>query len=171
MKRKIVQFRYFEDGKGQINYTQIDPVNNSTLLDSLHIEGKLYTEVSHNIFEVVPLEAKLDYSENAKYFYRIQQLNYPPSLYAGNLVSGSAFANCVPIVKLGIQSLPGTQFHLNHSEKSSVVIGTTGIYELDLEGYAEITGLKFSEESLDLIAANDNNYLIIDIISDIRGVE
>lgn len=164
MKRKIVQFRYFEDGKGQVNYTQIDPINNSTLLDSLHVEGKLYTEVSHNIFEVVPVETKLDYSENAKYFYRIQQLNYPPSLYAGNLVSGSAFANCVPIVKLGIQSLPGTRFRFN-TNLEWIVLGATGIYELDLKDSAgSIIDLKFDKQSIQNINDNKNAYLIIDIM-------
>jgi hypothetical protein len=70
MKKKIVQFRYFEDGKGQANYTQINPVNNRTLLDNLHVENKLYVEVLHNNFEVVSPETKLDY-EKGVYFYKI----------------------------------------------------------------------------------------------------
>ena len=164
MKRKIVQFRYFEDGKGQANYTQIYPINNKALLDSLHVENKLYVEVSHNIFEVVPPETKIDYSSKAKYFYKIQQLNYPPSLYSGNLISGSAFANCVPIVKLGIQSLPGTRFRFN-TNLDWIVLGATGLYELDLSNSSgSIIDLKFDKQSIQNINDNKNAYLIIDIM-------
>lgn len=163
MKKKIVQFRYFEDGKGQVNYTQIDPVNNRTLLDNLHVENKLYVEVLHNNFEVVSSETKLDY-ENGVYFYKIQQLNYPPSLYSGNLISGSAFANCVPIVKLGIQSLPGTRFRFN-TNLEWIVLGATGLYELDLKDSAgSIVDLKFDKQSIQNINDNKNAYLIIDIM-------
>ena len=164
MKRKIVQFRYFEDGKGLVNYTQIDPVNNKTLLDNLHAENKLYTEIKKNSFEVVSPDAKLDYSETAKYFYKIQQLNYPASLYSGNLVSGSAFANCVPIVKLGIQSLPGTRFRFN-TNLEWIVLGATGLYEIDLKDSAgSIIDLKFDKQSIQNINDNKNAYLIIDIM-------
>lgn len=163
MKRKIIQFRYFEDGKGQANYTEIDPINNKTLLDSLHVENKLYIETTHNNFEVVPLDTKLDY-EKGKYFYKIQQLNYPPSLYMGNLVSGSAFANCVPIVKLGIQSLPGTRFRFN-TNLDWIVLGATGLYELDLkDSSGSIVDLKFDKQSIQNINDNKNAYLIIDIM-------
>lgn len=162
MKRKIVQFRYFEDGKGQINYTEIDYENYKDLIESLHVENKLYIEVSDGHFEIFPPANKLDPEQ--KYFYAIQQLNYPPTLYSGNLVSGSAFANCVPIVKLGIQSLPGVRFRFN-TNLEWIVLGATGLYEIDLKDSAgTIVDLKFDKQSIQNINDNQNAYLIIDIV-------
>lgn len=107
-----------------------------------------------------------------RYYDKNNINNNPSYIDKESLVSGSIFENgYLPIIQLGVQSLPGTEFQLNNSPNSSVIIGTTGIYELDLEGYAEITGLKFARESLNLIEANPNAYLIVDIISDLREVE
>ena len=91
--------------------------------------------------------------------------NYPTTITMANLASGSIFSNYMPVVQLGIQSLPGTEFYLNNSY-SSIVIGSTGIYELDLEGYTEITNLKFDIKSIERIAEGPSAYLIIDIIYD-----
>jgi hypothetical protein len=44
------------------------------------------------------------------------------------------------------------------------------MYELDLEGYAEINSLQFELESIRRIANSDNAYLIIDIIYDSEEV-
>ena len=68
------------------------------------------------------------------------------------------------ITKLGIQTLPGTRFYLNNSIEAPVIVGPTGIYELDLEGISEINNLYFDSKSLELINNNDSAYLIIDII-------
>lgn len=66
------------------------------------------------------------------------------------LISGSAFNEYVAggIDQLGIQAIPGTMFYLNGSP-DPIIIGTTGIYELDLNGQASITGLRFNERSID----------------------
>ena len=80
------------------------------------------------------------------------------------LTDGTAFNKYYPIIQLGIQSLPGVQFKLNHSD-TSIIIGSTGIYELDLEGYTEITNLEFDAQSFTSIENNPNGHLIIDIIS------
>ena len=93
--------------------------------------------------------------------------NYPQTITKEELVKGSVFLNYYPIIQLGIQSLPGTHFYLNNSN-TSVIIGSTGIYELDLEGYTEISNLSFDRISLENIANNPNAYLIIDIISEIQ---
>lgn len=89
--------------------------------------------------------------------------NQPSKISFRNLVSGSVFNDCFPIIQLGIQSLPGTKFYLNNS-KESVIIGNTGVYELDLSGKTEITSLSFDSKSVQAINVNDNAYLIIDII-------
>lgn len=80
-----------------------------------------------------------------------------------NLTSGSIFANDMPITQLGIQALPGVKFYLNNST-DPIVIGQTGIYELNLEGIAEINALKFHPDSITNIINNKNAYLIIDTL-------
>ena len=78
-------------------------------------------------------------------------------------VSGAVFGECFPGLQFGIQSLPGTKFYLNNSYLP-IVIGYTGIYELDVDDLAEITSLRFDNESLNKIKNNPETYLIIDII-------
>lgn len=88
--------------------------------------------------------------------------NYGGPTYR-NLISGSVFKDFVPMIQLGIQALPGTKFYLNGSN-NPVIIGNTGIYELDVQGLTEINSLQFDASSLALISNNANAYLIVDII-------
>lgn len=92
--------------------------------------------------------------------------NQPSDINASKLASGNIFSGYLPIIQLGIQTLPGTKFYLNNSSYP-VVIGSTGIYELDLKGLTQITELHFDKRSLNLINENENAYLIIDIIADV----
>lgn len=89
--------------------------------------------------------------------------NYPSGISHRTLASGSAFNNYRPIIQLGIQALPGTKFYLNNAI-NPIIIGYTGIYELDLNGLSEITAISFDSKSLDAISKNANAYLIVDII-------
>lgn len=102
-----------------------------------------------------------------RYYNDGNEKNYPQGLAMRHLISGSAFTsvatNCIPIIQLGIQSIPGTKFYLNNSY-NPVIIGNTGIYELDLNGLAEVTALQFDQKTLQAIHSNNNAYLIIDII-------
>ena len=82
-----------------------------------------------------------------------------------HFVSGEVFGTCYPVLQLGIQALPGTKFYLNEAT-DPIIIGATGIYELDLDGQAEITNLQFEARSMKLIKENNNAFLIIDIIYD-----
>jgi hypothetical protein len=59
--------------------------------------------------------------------------------------------------------LPGTKFYLNNGT-TPIIIGSTGIYELDLEGLSEITALSFDGTSIETINSNNNAYLLIDVI-------
>jgi hypothetical protein len=60
--------------------------------------------------------------------------------------------------------LPGTKFNLN-TNLDPIVIGTTGIYELDLtDSSAVITSLTFEQSSIEYIQSNPDGYLIIDIV-------
>lgn len=94
--------------------------------------------------------------------------NYPSNISYYNLVSGSIFADYMPVIQLGVQALPGTKFYLNNSN-NPIIIGHTGIYELDLQGLAEITALSFDSRSVEAISANNNAYLIVDIIYEKDG--
>ena len=69
----------------------------------------------------------------------------------------------VPILQLGIQSIPGTYFYLNGG-LDPIIIGSTGIYELNLTGEIEISKLEFDFQSLQRINEMPNGYLIVDII-------
>lgn len=91
--------------------------------------------------------------------------NWPKDITKSRLAKGSIFANYLPITQLGIQTLPGTQFFLNNST-DPILIGSTGIYELDLEGLSTITDLRFDIRSLSAIDANENAYLIVDVITE-----
>ncbi len=103
------------------------------------------------------------YIKQFRYYNEDSGNNQPSNMVHRNLVSGSIFSGYLPIVQLGIQSLPGTKFYLNNS-KEPVIIGNTGIYELDLQGKTEITSLSFDGKSISAINTNNNSYLIIDII-------
>lgn len=89
--------------------------------------------------------------------------NYPDLITSSKLISGTAFEDNFPITQLGIQTLPGTKFYLNEGN-TPIIIGSTGIYELDLEGLTEINNLSFDARSLKRINEVDSAYLIIDMI-------
>ena len=89
--------------------------------------------------------------------------NWPKNISFQNLKSGSIFQNYMPIIQLGVQSLPGTKFYINGSQ-TPAIIGYTGIYELNLEVMPPIVSLTFEMESLQEINRNNNAYLIVDII-------
>ncbi len=104
-----------------------------------------------------------------RYYSDTSENNYPSEdgkkpTYR-NLISGSVFSNYMPILQLGVQTLPGTKFYLNGSN-NPIIIGSTGIYELDLQGLTEISSLQFDASSVGLIKNNQSAYLIIDIIYD-----
>lgn len=100
-----------------------------------------------------------------RYYAPASDENSPAALTYQQLQSGSAFANYLPILKLGIQGLPGTKFYINNSV-DPIIIGSTGLYELDLMGNTQITALSFSPSSISEIVHNNNAYLLVDIIYD-----
>jgi hypothetical protein len=63
---------------------------------------------------------------------------------------------------LGIQGRPGTMMFLNGQEYP-IVIGETGIFEIDLQNYGQIFSIRFTAESLDDYQEFDDR-LLIDII-------
>lgn len=93
--------------------------------------------------------------------------NYPNRFeedeFIQKLQDGSMFQEYYPITQLGIQSLPGTEFIVNGGD-NTVIIGATGIYDLDLNGLVKINNLQFLASSLARIKQTTGGYLIIDIL-------
>ena len=98
-----------------------------------------------------------------RYFGEKDKQNYPATINATRLRTGAAFTSVYPIVQLGIQTLPGTKFYVNN-HTTPVVVGATGIYELDVDGLSHITDIQFDDKSLQMINGNSNAYIIIDYI-------
>lgn len=96
--------------------------------------------------------------------------NQPQNSTMLNFVSGAVFDGCYPILQLGIQTLPGTKFCLNNAV-DPIIVGSTGIYELDIDGLAEIVKIQFKYESMETIRANDTANLIVDIVYDDGSIE
>lgn len=80
-----------------------------------------------------------------------------------DLVTGDFISNYIPIIQLGIQALPGTRFYLNEIHEP-IIIGETGIFELELKGVTEISKIQFDCVSLNRIAKKESAILIIDTI-------
>lgn len=81
------------------------------------------------------------------------------------LMNNNIFQSYPEISQIGIQSLPGTEFYLNNSTYP-IMIGNTGIYELDVNGITDISNIYFEEKSIKAINKSATAYLIIDIIYD-----
>lgn len=89
--------------------------------------------------------------------------NNPTDISAAGLISGNIFKQTMPITDLGIQALPGTKFYLNGSV-SPIVIGHSGLYQLNLNGAVRITSLRFDSTSVTAVTNNPNGYIIVDIV-------
>lgn len=92
-----------------------------------------------------------------------------PAVSYNTLVNGNLFGlkQENPAFQIGIQALPGTKFYLNNgrSSNSKIIIGSTGIYELNTENInINIINLQFDGQSILDIDQNDNACLIVDII-------
>ena len=99
-----------------------------------------------------------------RYYGEGNSKNAPNGVCLNNLVSGSAFDDYMPIVQLGIQSLPGQMFRLNNGN-DPIIVGISGMYEIDLcESTGRITDLAFDRATTSLITNNPDAYLIIDIL-------
>lgn len=96
-------------------------------------------------------------------YYNEDTAKNQPAVSGVKFITGEVFQSYFPIFQLGVQALPGTKFYLNDAA-SPIIIGQTGIYELDLQEETEISNMKFEKSSIDTIAANPSAYLIVDII-------
>ena len=104
-----------------------------------------------------------------RYYGEGNENNQPKGVINIDNLSGSRgdysiFDDYNTITQLGIQALPGTRFILNNNSDGPIVIGSTGIYELELEGISSIEALRFERESIEAIENNPNVGLIVDIV-------
>ena len=104
-----------------------------------------------------------------RYFGEKHSKNSDPLITKRSLMYGTAFSNHYPIIQLGVQTLPGMKIYINGHE-NPVIVGQTGIYELNVDGITHITKLEFDGEVLNLIDSNNtNSYLIVDYIYETEG--
>lgn len=99
-----------------------------------------------------------------RYYGDNEEKNYPGTLKAPKLESGSAFDDYTPIVQLGIQTLPGVKFYIN-ANVDGIIVGASGVYELDLTNTSgQITKLSFDPASLKTINSCWDGYLVVDLM-------
>ena len=100
-----------------------------------------------------------------RYYSSTSKNNYPAiGNYFKTLRDGNIFASHGGISHLGIQAIPGTKFYLNHSP-NPIVIGATGIYELEMNSLGHIFAIRFDSETLAWYDAPDNTArILIDIV-------
>ena len=110
----------------------------------------------------------MKYIRQFRYYGIGSEKNYPTDLTYGELKAGNIFKNCGAVTQLGIQAVPGTLFYLNNSS-SSIAVGSTGIYELNLEGLGVISAIRFDQHSLERIEENSDG-ILIDIVYEGTGV-
>mgnify|MGYP001772397179 FL=1 len=58
-------------------------------------------------------------------------------------------------------------FYLNNA-KNPTIIGATGIYELDLEGFSEVNSLRFDKTSASIINDIGSAYIIVDALYEVE---
>ena len=98
-----------------------------------------------------------------------QQNSAMSNTTAEALKNGNAFANYTSIVQLGIQAPPGTRFYLGGSG-SALMVGASGVFQLDLREKSTITGLRFDAQSINFVELNGSAYIIVDILYGGGGV-
>lgn len=97
--------------------------------------------------------------------------NSPSTLTGNDLASGGLFSTYGSVSALGVQGPPGLEFYLNNGEYP-IVIGNTGIYQLDMGGVNKITSIAFpgladeenGGDSAQKALLTQSRKLIIDIV-------
>ena len=101
-----------------------------------------------------------------RYYGAKNPKTFPTNLDNEKLTSGDLFDG-LAISQLGIQGRPNTKFVLNKSE-FPIVLGETGIYELDLENRGTITSIAFiNDDTFKKYSSGDR--LLIDIVFEQTG--
>ena len=168
MAKKIVQYCYFGEDAMEAGYVKYTDPNLESSFQSLVAEKPLYC--FDELTQTYLLLDTTDTYDSKKEYYVVapkSRINYPTTITKASLISGSIFNNITPIIKLGIQAIPGTRFRVN-SNKDWIVIGMTGIYELDLEGFSEVNSLRFDKTSASIINDIGSAYIIVDALYEVE---
>ena len=84
--------------------------------------------------------------------------NFPANIKAGDFSTEDFFKDYYPIHYIKIQGPNSIKFWINFNS-NSVMLGPSGVYELDLQNFSTIEDLKFSS-----ISNTISEPLIIDLI-------
>lgn len=107
------------------------------------------------------------YVKQIRYYGDGLAINQPAYLRAQDMLRGYAFQenqnSGANIVQLGVQTMPGIKFTINTAPQP-IVVGSTGIYELNVDGLTLINKLTFDNASLNKIKENNNAYIIVDFV-------
>lgn len=99
-----------------------------------------------------------------RYFGNNDENNYPSNLTLDDLASGKHFEN-KSVIQLGVQTSGGVRMYLNgNTDNQGIVIDSTGIYELNVDGMTVITNVQFDKNTL-----TSATYIIIDVIYEGAG--
>lgn len=113
----------------------------------------------------------MKYIKQFRYYGDNNSNNYPSDLTKDKLTNKNIFEGYGTITKLGIQGRGNTQVYLNGSIYP-ILLGVTGIYELDLEDYGQIFEIRFAPDSLDVYGtAGSTDRLLIDIVYEGAGAD
>lgn len=96
------------------------------------------------------------------YYNENSDQNFPIGISKDDLVSGRIFQGRI-FSQLDIQAPSGTKFYINNGA-SPVIIGYTGLFQINLTTGCFITNLYFDRDSIDFIKSNDELYLIINMV-------
>lgn len=100
-----------------------------------------------------------------RYYGRNDERNYPLDLFDNNF-SNQMLIKYSPLLRLNIQTLPGTKLYFNGSNEP-FFIEQTGILDLDLSNKKlKFSGLSLDETSLDTITNLRNGHFIMTIVYD-----
>lgn len=116
------------------------------------------------------------YIEQYRYYGQGNSSNLPNTLSYTDLTNENNVFTGKSIIQIGVQGYPGLKFYLNGAKDifdTGVIIGPTGIYELNVNKESTITNLRFDENSLKPLDENTQNPIISmgGLIIDIMYVE
>jgi hypothetical protein len=107
-----------------------------------------------------------------RYYGKNSNQNEPSNMQFTNLAHGNIFSGYGSITQMGIQAPRGTVMYLNNEQRYPIVIGDTGIYEIDLQDYGQIYAIRFEGASLEALdRQGSTGRLLIDIIYEGAGAD
>ena len=107
-----------------------------------------------------------------RYYGKNHKDNFPSNMTYSNLTRSNIFSGYGTITRMGIQAPRGTVMYLNNEQRYPITIGETGIYEIDLEDYGQIYGIRFEGTSLDALdRQGSTGRLFIDIVYEGAGAD